>query len=62
MAWIAMAEVILHGAQIGAPVGEIVALRVAQRVRMDVEQANAFGGDADQILHRGACQGLTAFG
>ena len=39
-----------------------IAARVAQRVRVNIEQANAFSGDADQILHRGACQGLTAFG
>ena len=62
MARITMAEIVLHGAQIGAPVGEIVAARVAQRVRVNVQQANAFSGDADQILHRGARQGLTAFG
>jgi hypothetical protein len=42
MARITMAEVILHGPHIGALVGEIVAARVAQRVRMNVEQANAF--------------------
>jgi hypothetical protein len=33
---------------------------VAQRVRVNVQQANAVSGDAHQILHRGACQGLTA--
>ena len=62
VARITMAEVILHGPQIGALVGEIVAARVAQRVRVNVEQANPFCGDADQILRRGACQGLAAFG
>jgi len=32
---IAVAEVILHGAQIGAVVGEIVLARVAEHVRPD---------------------------
>ena len=62
MARITMAEVILHGPQIGAFVGEVVAARVAQRVRVNIEQANAFSGDPDQILHRGAREWLTAFG
>jgi hypothetical protein len=36
---VAMPEIVLHGAQVGAPVGKIVATRVAQRMRMDPLQA-----------------------
>ena len=39
VARITMAEVILHGAQIGALVGEIVAARVPQRVRVNCQTA-----------------------
>ena len=44
VARIPMAEIVLHGAQVGALVGQIVAARVPQRVRVHVAQANACSG------------------
>ena len=52
---IAMPEIVLHGAQVGAFVCKIVAARVPQHVWMDPLQAGTFAGDPNQVLHGRAC-------
>jgi hypothetical protein len=51
-----MAEVILHCAQIGALVGQVVAAAMSQGVRMDVLEAGALGRLSDDVVDRLARQ------
>ena len=48
---VAVPEIVLHGAQVGAPVGKVVTARVPQHVRVDPLQAGALTGDPHQVLH-----------
>ena len=59
---VAMPEIVLHGAQVGAPVGKIVAARVPQHVRMDPLQADTLAGDPHQVLHGRSRQRLATLG
>ena len=59
---LAMAEIVLDQAQVVAPVGEIVATGMAQRVRVDVAETGAPGGGGDEIVHRLPGQGLASLG
>jgi hypothetical protein len=49
--WIAVPEVILHGAQIGAPVGQVVAAAVAKHVRPHPPQLGRLAGDPHDVVH-----------
>jgi hypothetical protein len=49
--WIAMPEVIVHGAQICALVGQVVAATVAQHVRPDPAKLRRLAGDPDDVVH-----------
>jgi hypothetical protein len=62
MAWIAMAEKVLHGTQVRALVGEMVAARVPQRVRVHILQSSALRHRGDQVVNRLAGQRLPALG
>ena len=57
-----MAEVVLHGAQIRALVGQVEAAGVPERVGMHVLEAGALGCRPDQVVDRLARQGLAALG
>ena len=47
---ITMAEVVLHGAEIGAPVGEIVAARVTEHVRPDPAELCGLAGYPNNVV------------
>jgi hypothetical protein len=49
--WISVPEVILHGAQIGAPVGQVVAAAVPQHVRPDPAKPRGLAGHPDDVVH-----------
>jgi len=49
--WIPMPEVILHGAQIGAPVGQVVTATVAQHVRPDPSKLRPLTGKPNDVVH-----------
>jgi hypothetical protein len=46
-----MPEVIVHGAQICALVGQVVAATVAQHVRPDPAKLRRLAGDPDDVVH-----------
>ena len=49
--WIAVPEVILHGAQIRALVGQVVAATVAQHVRPDPAKLRRLARHPDDVVH-----------
>jgi hypothetical protein len=51
MLWIAVPEIILHGAQIGSLVGQVVAATVAQHVRPDPSEFRRLAGHPDDVVH-----------
>src|SRR5262249_48852601 len=59
---VAVAEVVLHGAQVRAFVGQVEAAGVPKRVGMDVLEAGAVGGGPDQVVDRLPRHGLAALG
>jgi hypothetical protein len=62
MARVAMAEVILHRAQVRASVGEIVAARVTQCVRVHGMQPSLHGRRRHEIEHGASGERLPALG
>src|SRR5262249_45492072 len=57
-----VAEVVLHAAQGGAPVGQVEAAGVPERVGMHVPEAGALSCRTDQVVYGLARQRLAALG
>ena len=57
-----MAEVVLHGAQVGTPVGQVEAAGVPEHVGMHVLEAGALGCRPNQVVDGLPRQGLAALG
>ena len=62
MARIAVAEVVLHGAQVRAPVGQVEAAGVPERVGVHVLEPGARRGLPDQVIDGLARQLRPALG
>ena len=50
MLWIAMAQVVLHGAQIGALVGQVVATGMAEHMWRDPVELRLLAGKAHDVV------------
>jgi hypothetical protein len=59
---IAVAELVLDSAQVGATVGQVIPTRMPQGVRVNALLASVSCGDGGQVVHRLAGERLPALG